>query len=305
MSSVAGQPGVYSTSVVGGGGGAGSIVEIEEYFGGDYDSAQGDYRTQSITGGGAHEFTFAIPANALSISKIALVGFPLGTNAAAPYDLDSDYGATGESAFTHSESAVGLTIAVTANQIFEIDLTPVLSQVAAGDRCGITLNKQGWGFGSRYLYVVVRYSVAIAGAASPIAQYGSFYLNAITNTNLTFAPVKIGMTTAANLLNGFSHSNARLTYDGTIQRVFEITASLSVELFTNLITYQFYIAKNGTHIFASEQRLQSIGDDRLNVCLPWQLELTTNDYVELFAAVNTGGTHVLQAEKAVLNIHEL
>ena len=157
MSSVAGQPGVYSQSVRTPGAINPRFISRYAFYGGDYDSTLGDFRTQSVSGTGNHEFTFPIPIDLGTLTSIELVGIALGDNLNAPYDLTSDYGAKGQPYTQQSESALGLTIAVVNNQIFGMNLLPVLSAIVAGDWCGVRVNHTGWTFATRYLGIEIIY----------------------------------------------------------------------------------------------------------------------------------------------------
>lgn len=129
------------------------------FFGGDYSGVTGDYKTGNVASAASECYDFCIPADFSSLVAIGLVGISTGTNPAAPYQLESDYAAVGEHYKTHSESAVGLTIAVVDFVLFFIDASGVFSALTAGDYCGLLLQQMGWGFAARYIGGVLVYSV--------------------------------------------------------------------------------------------------------------------------------------------------
>lgn len=82
---------------------------------------------------------FYVPADFNSITEAVFVGVPANTQAAANYDIYSDYAAAGELYNAHSESDLASTYNVTINIMTEIDISGILSALAAGDYVGVRL----------------------------------------------------------------------------------------------------------------------------------------------------------------------
>lgn len=80
-----------------------------------------------------------IPHDFTTIVSAVFIVIPLATQAAANWDLGSDYHAVGEAYNTHNESEVAASYNVTLNQGFEVDISPVLSAIVAGDRGGVRI----------------------------------------------------------------------------------------------------------------------------------------------------------------------
>lgn len=76
-----------------------------------------------------HDFTTLVSAEVIII--------PAANDATANIDVASDYAADGEAYNTHSESDTASTYNLTANQIFGVDVSGILTSLAAGDFIGI------------------------------------------------------------------------------------------------------------------------------------------------------------------------
>ncbi len=101
--------------------------------------AKGDFAALGI-GSNANSFhSFSIPADFTSITSAVIVGISLITNATSELDIWSDYGAHNQAYNTHSESDTASTYALNADQIEEIDISGILSSLAAGDYVGIKI----------------------------------------------------------------------------------------------------------------------------------------------------------------------
>ena len=102
-----------------------------------------------------------------------------------------------------------------------------------------------------------------------------------TNIKTKFA----GITTSNNLFR-FSRDaqNNRLKYLGKKKRYFTASGSLSFQSSADNTTYIIYIAKNGTVVNQSKVYVRSnSGNDILAAPLAATVELSTNDYVEVWA----------------------
>jgi hypothetical protein len=108
--------------------------------------------------------------------------------------------------------------------------------------------------------------------------------------------VKIAGTTIPNAINQkFAHTNNRLTYTGGINRSFKIGAVCSVSA-NNGQVIRVMIAKNGVTLTDSESQATISANGRFeNLKCQTIIEMTTNDYVELFLA-NSANTNVTAQE---------
>ncbi len=82
---------------------------------------------------------FVVPPDFTAITEAVIVVIPLTTDVAANWNIDSDYGAAGQTKNTHSENDAASTYNVTADQIFEVDISGILTSLAAGDYVGIKI----------------------------------------------------------------------------------------------------------------------------------------------------------------------
>lgn len=83
--------------------------------------------------GGIGECTFIYPDNVSSVTSIEAVFIPTATDATMDLDIGCEGGAGGESSATHSNSEAAATYAVTNGQIFEMDITGVMTNFSGGD----------------------------------------------------------------------------------------------------------------------------------------------------------------------------
>ena len=143
----------------GGAAGGGSNTRELIIAGVDFAANFNNFRERSLGAIAQFNWTFYIPFDFSVLLAAEMIGIPMGTNAAAPIDFDTEYGAVGEVFNTHTESSVGATFAITLNTILAIDLSPVLSSIAAGDYVGLTYDHQGIGTTINYIGLRLFYSV--------------------------------------------------------------------------------------------------------------------------------------------------
>lgn len=112
--------------------------------------------------------------------------------------------------------------------------------------------------------------------------------------------VKIAGTTIPNAINQkFTHTNNRLTYSGGINRSFKIGAVTSVSANNGQIV-SVRIAKNGVTLTDSEAQATISANGRFeNLKCQTIIEMTTNDFIELFVA-NNANTNVTAQELNVI-----
>jgi len=120
---------------------------------------------------------------------------------------------------------------------------------------------------------------------------GNVYLtSSVTNTfSSTDEPVKVnGVTTAVNLFRTSAPESNRLTYTGTKTRYFNAISSLSVVSTAANKNFSFYFAKNGVIMPESKQTLRlASAADKGSITLSCNVELATNDYIEVWVENNS------------------
>lgn len=124
----------------------------------DYAADFGDYRVRTIDSTSAHRFSFVVPDDFTSVTATALVVIAgsAGGGVGVDIDLSSDYGADGEQSDNHSETDTTSTYNIPATgTLFLLDLAPVLSAVAPGDRVGVLVDHQTIGGDLHYLGVLI------------------------------------------------------------------------------------------------------------------------------------------------------
>ncbi len=125
---------------------------------------------------------------------------------------------------------------------------------------------------------------------------GDFYVttSATTAISAVNTPVKIaGTTTAVNLFRVTAPTDNRLTYTGTKTRAFKFTCSLSLTAAANNKTFNFYLAKNGSVLPESKQVTKiASGSDVRGLSLSGIVELSINDYIEVWIENTTDNTNV-------------
>lgn len=131
---------------------------------------------------------------------------------------------------------------------------------------------------------------------------GQMYFNNSLNANSIgtqniFEKIS-GTTTASSINQKFSHTSNRLTYTGGLARSFKITASSSAaSQTTNVILILIRVAKNGVTIAESEAQSTTSAAGRyesfFSQCI---VEMTTNDYIELWVANGTNANGIAVSE---------
>jgi hypothetical protein len=83
--------------------------------------------------------SFHVPHDFTSITEAYIVIIPKTSHATAPLDIYSMYASVGEAYNTHSESDEATTYNITDDQIFEIDISGILTSLSAGDYVGVAI----------------------------------------------------------------------------------------------------------------------------------------------------------------------
>lgn len=126
------------------------------------------------------------------------------------------------------------------------------------------------------------------------ARGGSYISTAGTQTigtGGTFEKLYEGtMAYTACCLHDFTESNGRLTYTGTLTINMAINCNLSGESGEAAQIVQFRLAKNGTTIAGTNMTREFTTQNKDGcVGLNWLLEMSTNDYIEVFGTSDTNG----------------
>ena len=99
---------------------------------------------------------FGVPHDFSSITNSEVICIGAATSATAGIDVASYYAADGEAYNTHSESDTASTYSITTDQIDSLDISGILSSLAAGDYVGIEVT-----YGDTAIYVLgVRFRYA-------------------------------------------------------------------------------------------------------------------------------------------------
>jgi hypothetical protein len=97
----------------------------------------------SLTGVNHHAFAeFRVPADFNTIQSAIMVVIPTASQSSANYDLKANYAAVGQALNTHEETNTGTTYNVTDEQLFSVDISGVLSSLAANDFVGIRFSEK-------------------------------------------------------------------------------------------------------------------------------------------------------------------
>lgn len=103
-------------------------------------AVHGDFAVlEATSSGGSVMISWRLPKDFVSLVSLEVIAIPEGTDAAADYDLFSDYASVGQAYNTHSESDTASTYDVTTDEIIAIDASGVFSSMVAEDFCGLQI----------------------------------------------------------------------------------------------------------------------------------------------------------------------
>ena len=85
--------------------------------------------------------SFCVPDDFHSITEAKVVVIPRNTHASANWNIYSHYGAAGESYMQHNQGDTTTTYSVSNGVVFEVDISGILTSLAAGDYVGIRFFK--------------------------------------------------------------------------------------------------------------------------------------------------------------------
>ena len=135
------------------------------------------------------------------------------------------------------------------------------------------------------------------GIANTTTRGFYYMVNNTTDTPIGVVNVNVwkkalGTTTADSNNSKFSHSSNRLTYTGAFNTSFLVTVNTAVRAGASNQNISIGIAKNGTILPNSEMTIRtSTSNQEHPGSTQYQIDLITNDYVELFVK-NTNQTDV-------------
>lgn len=115
-------------------------------------------------------------------------------------------------------------------------------------------------------------------------------------TTLSGTPVKLAGVTTSNNLYRFSRGSAdnKLQYLGTKKRFFRVSGSASFQSNATSTVYVFYVARNGVVVNQSKVYVSSNSTvDILAVPIEAIVEMSSNDYIEVFAERFSGSGNIL------------
>jgi hypothetical protein len=126
------------------------------------------------------------------------------------------------------------------------------------------------------------------GIANTTTRGFYYMVNNTTDTPIGVVNVNVwkkalGTTTADSNNSKFTHSNNRLTYSGAFNTSFLVTVNTAVRAGASNQNISIGIAKNGTILPNSEMTIRtSTSNQEHPGSTQYQIDLITNDYVELF-----------------------
>jgi hypothetical protein len=139
-----------------------AAIPLSVFYGVDSSANLGDYRVRAIGTTGSYRFTFNIPNDFTSLTKLVMIISPTSGAAGSGKDIDlsSNYGSVGEAQNEHSESDTTTTYDFTgdADKFVELDISIVFSSIAAGDICGLFVDHKGTGGTINYFGVRLDYT---------------------------------------------------------------------------------------------------------------------------------------------------
>ena len=128
------------------------------------------------------------------------------------------------------------------------------------------------------------------------AEISLYYMHANATATViaaTNTPVKVlGATTSSAITQKFTNTDNRATYNGSLVRVFKVSASLSLQSGNNQ-TIGCYISKNGVVSSDSEVYVNTDGVGKAeSMHVQNLLELSENDYIEVWIENTTSITNI-------------
>lgn len=127
-----------------------------------------------------------------------------------------------------------------------------------------------------------------------VSQYYMHNNTTTTVVSTSATPVKVlGTTTNAPVTTKFTNTDNRATYTGSLTRTFHVIVNLSLSSGNNQLI-GCYVAKNGVELSESEMYASTDSNGALvNVTIQTLVELSTNDYIEIFVENDTTAQNIL------------
>lgn len=204
--------------------------------------------------------------------------------------------------FTMIEKLGGFHHCLASNSAIGLDVTGITSITEAATMRNTAMMGNGTRVNGSFSLQWEVESPGIATEKDDVAA-GNLYLTSAALTSFTSVntPVKVaGTTSSVGLFRVTSPANNRLVYIGTKTRRFSVTASVSVTSQSANKYFSFFIFKNGVKLPESEQAMRlSSGVDKGSLTVTCTVQLSTNDYIEVWAA-NTSDNSGMTVE--TLNI---
>lgn len=139
--------------------------------------------------------------------------------------------------------------------------------------------------------------------SSALLSQGGFYVSSAAASGAITATAFLihGGTTTALDLKDFTHTSpGRLTYTGAVTKKFEIISAIAFTSSQSNQIVRFRVAKNGTTVAASEiARKLGTGTDLGALPLVFEVELVTNDYIEIFCTLDASSSDTITANNMV------
>lgn len=104
-----------------------------------YDTAVGDFVTNTPDAAQLVYFNFCIPSDFTSLTEAKVVMIPDATETVS-IDIDTDYGASGEQYNNHSEAVSNSTAGANSGQLLEMSVAGALTLLSANDYVGMKIN---------------------------------------------------------------------------------------------------------------------------------------------------------------------
>jgi hypothetical protein len=132
--------------------------EKEVYFDVRKNNYMGFYDGISVTASGTEYFSFSVPSDFYHLHSLVLIGITDTGGVDKQIDLYSQYGGIGEAYNeTQETSEGGLFNLGNANEKISIDISPVFSNIVAGDTCAVKIVHQSIGGKIYYQHVKMLY----------------------------------------------------------------------------------------------------------------------------------------------------
>ena len=150
--------------------------------------------------------------------------------------------------------------------------------------------------------------IEISRTSPAVEPYGAMYISATATSAVTAGTdlhVNGTYTVSGNELEFTESAEGVLRYDGTRTRRFQVMSHASFTSSASNILLSFEFAKNGAVVVPSEIRRKiGTGSDEGAIGVVWDIELATNDTIELMIDIDTG-TSTITAQRATVVITAL